>query len=131
MSSKEKKPTKGIFGVQKSVHKQVRPFGRHSDPYPSDDSEDSDYEPNHGEQSETSKQTNNEENPKPFSRKVRHGEGNVTGVKKSKTASKSMVSETLKACSSKAWSDVIPNEILLQIFLYSVASQGPIPLLSR
>ena len=43
--SRRSKTSKGILGHRKSIHGQLMPFGPYAEAYPSDDSEDSDYNP--------------------------------------------------------------------------------------
>lgn len=145
MSNKEKGNEKGILGIRKSAHSQFRPFGRHAEAYPSDDSDDSDYEPttrgpdNDEQQSSNSPTTEHGNKAKLPSVVSKRLEGSVNSVKKAKTTAVEGskigcnvdVTCLVRGSSTKAWSEIVPSEILLTIFIYCVQSQGPIPLLSR
>ncbi|KXJ18889.1 F-box/LRR-repeat protein 6 [Exaiptasia diaphana] len=130
MSSKLKTNSKGILGVRKSVYKQIRPFSRYSEQFPSDDS-DSDYEPDEPDCSGGDSM--------PVKKKAVKDRVKNTKTIQKQTISTRAVSkkpceeETAKTLEtfSKAWSDIIPCEILLQIFAFCVKSQGAIPLLCR
>ncbi|XP_031570621.1 F-box/LRR-repeat protein 6-like [Actinia tenebrosa] len=133
MSSRERKVVKGILGVRKSPHRQVLLFGRYSDPLPSDDSDDSDYEPN--EEEKTSENKNNARKVKNRerqrkAREVEEQSSSLVDSKRRKINSTDVTVSKLTAASN-AWSDLIPSEVLLQIFLYCVKTQGAVPLLSR
>ena len=130
MSNKERKHRKGIFGVRRSANKQLRPFGRYSDPFSSDDSEDSDYEPTAKRDNENEEMSSEQDSlaSEIHSGNIQKRQKNFTGRKKPKTLSVDIES---KISSYKSWSDLIPSEVLLHIFTYCVESQGAIPLLSR
>lgn len=141
MSNKEKKIVKGILGVRKSPHRQVLLFGRYADPLPSDDSDDSDYEPveeedekNTGKISLKNRDFVQAKRKKERQGRVREEEEkqspSVVDSKRRKTDS-SDVLESRFVTAANAWSDLIPSEVLLQIFLYCVETQGAVPLLSR
>lgn len=139
MSTKEKTTGKGIFGVRKSACSQFRPFGRHAEAYPSDDSDDSDYEPStEGPDHDDSSPIKHVKQATIPSVVASKGDGgSVKNIKRPKSAVDGLkigfktAGTVDKACSTKAWSDILPSEILLSIFVCCVQSQGPIPLLSR
>jgi hypothetical protein len=104
MPKKETKVVRGILGVRKSAKSQVLLFGRHAEPLPSDDSEDSDYEPTNAvsEQSEcplkhdekivTAVSTSNENNKK----KTTHDRTELASVQATKKTKHRSHSSTVK-----------------------------------
>lgn len=143
MSKKEKKVVKGILGVRKSPHSQVLLFGRYSDPLPSDDSDDSDYEPTEPSEEENEKNSTKKMKNKDFvqtkRKRIKQDRVREEGVEQSSSVVESKrrklnateVLESSFSTVSNAWADLIPSEVLLQIFLYCVETQGAVPLLSR
>lgn len=141
MSNKEKKIVKGILGVRKSPHRQVLLFGRYADPLPSDDSDDSDYEPVEEEDEKNTEKLSLKNRDFVQAKRKKERQGRVreeeekqapSGVdsKRRKTNSPDVL-ESRFVTAANAWSDLIPSEVLLQIFLYCVETQGAVPLLSR